>query len=174
MKAQFNLINLSNQSIKLSVNLLEAISKKKGLSDYSYNKKVIFKYSININKSQLVLNIYTDVSNKSHFNKTVLGSFVYDNSIKYSASNVLVNSKNKSDLEALVFGFLQKDFIYSIYKYKSQKSKYKTNFKLTKKNLSILNSINFLKELVSEPSNIIYPKSFVKRTLSQLSKKILI
>ena len=171
MKAQFNLINLSNQSIKLSVNLLEAISKKKGLSDYSYNKKVIFKYSININKSQLVLNIYTDVSNKSHFNKTVLGSFVYDNSIKYSASNVLVNSKNKSDLEALVFGFLQKDFIYSIYKYKSQKSKYKTNFKLTKKNLSILNSINFLKELVSEPSNIIYPKSFVKRTLSQLSKK---
>ena len=35
----------------------------------------------------------------------------------------------------------------------------------------VVNSLYFLKELVSEPSNIIYPKSFVKRSLSQMSKK---
>ncbi len=171
MKAQFNLINLPNQSIKLNVNILDRVSKKKGLSDYSYNKNVIFKYSININKSQLALNIYPDGSNKSHFYKNVLGSFVYDISIKYSATNVFVNSKDKLDLESLVFGFLQKDFIYSIYKKNSKNSKYKTNFKLSQKNRSLLNSLYFLKELVSEPSNIIYPKSFVKRSLSQMSKK---
>ena len=171
MKAQFNLINLPNQRFKLNVNLFEGTSKIKGLSEYSYNKKIIFKYSININKSQLILNIYPEGSDKSLFSQIVLGSFVYDTSEKFTVSNVLINSKNKSDLEALVFGFLQKDFIYSIYKNKSKNSKYKTNFKLSKKNFSLLNSINFLKELVSEPSNIIYPKSFVERTLSQLNTK---
>ena len=153
------------------VDIINTVSKKKGLSEYSYNKKVIFKYSININKSQLVLNIYPEGSNKSHFYKNVLGSFVYDISIKYSATNVFVNSKDKLGLESLVFGFLQKDFIYSIYKKNSKNSKYKTNFKLSQKNRSLLNSLYFLKELVSEPSNIIYPKSFVKRSLDHMSKK---
>ena len=35
----------------------------------------------------------------------------------------------------------------------------------------MLKSINFLKELVTEPSNIIYPNSFSKRTQSQVNKK---
>ena len=67
MKAQFNSINLSNQSIKLYVDLLDKISHKKGLTDYIYNKIVIFKYSINIIKSQFILNIYTDASKKKPF-----------------------------------------------------------------------------------------------------------
>ena len=32
-------------------------------------------------------------------------------------------------------------------------------------------TINFLKELVTEPSNIIYPTSFTKKTLTQINKK---
>ena len=68
-------------------------------------------------------------------------------------------------------GFLQKDFIYSIYKKNSILTKYKTNFKLSQNYHSLLKSINFLKELVTEPSNIIYPKSFSKRTQSQVNKK---
>ena len=39
-----------------------------------------------------------------------------------------------------------------------------------KNNSEKLKSINFLKELVSEPSNIIYPQSFVKRTEKQINK----
>ena len=171
MKAQFNSIILPNQSIKLSVKLDSKISNIKGLSDFKYNKKTIFKYSIILKESQLFASIYPENSHNNHFKKTVLGSFVYDLSLKYSASEVTINANNKSDLDYLVFGFMQKDFIYSIYKNNSKKSKYKTNFKLTKNNLSLLNSINFLKELVSEPSNIIYPTSFVKRTQNQLNKK---
>ena len=171
MKAQFNLINIPNQSIKLSVNLIKKKSTKKGLSDYTYNNQVIFKYSINLKNSIVLLTIYYENSNKNHFNRIVLGSFVYQTAMKFSVSTILVNSDSKSDLESLVFGFLQKDFIYSIYKNNSKKSKFKTNFKLSKNNLSLLNSINFLKELVSEPSNIIYPTSFVKRTIKQLDKK---
>ena len=43
MKAQFNSIILPNQSIKLSVKLDSKISNIKGLSDFKYNKKTIFK-----------------------------------------------------------------------------------------------------------------------------------
>ena len=57
MKAQFNLINLPNQSIKLNVNILDRVLKKK-VYLIILIKNVIFKYSININKSQLALNIY--------------------------------------------------------------------------------------------------------------------
>ena len=170
MKAQFNSINLSNQSIKLNVSLDEKKSNKKDLSNYTYNKVIIFNYSINLQNSQINLNIYNKTSNKSYFYKIVLGSFVYQTAVKFSSSIIIVNSKNKSDLDSLVFGFLQKDYIYSLYKHKSKKSLYKTNYKLPNNFFSLLNSINFLKELVSEPSNIIYPTSFVKRTMSQINK----
>ena len=170
MKAQFNSINLSNQSIKLYVNLDDKSSNKKGMSNYTYNNINIFKYNLNIQNSQINLNIYNKTSNKSYFYKIVLGSFVYQTAVKFSSSIIIVNSKNKSDLDSLVFGFLQKDYIYSLYKHKSKKSLYKTNYKLPNNFFSLLNSINFLKELVSEPSNIIYPTSFVKRTMSQIKK----
>ncbi len=171
MKAQFNLINLPDQSIKLSVILSDNQSNKKGLSNYTYNKEIIFKYFISLKNSEIEICIYPQKVRNNHFNKIVIGSFVYDLSIKFSASNININANNKSNLESLVFGFLQKDFIYSTYKNKSKKSKYKTNFKVSKNYTSLLNSLNFLKELVSEPSNVIYPSSFVKRTQSQLSKK---
>ena len=171
MKAQFNLINIPNQSIILSVNILGKTSKKKGLVHYTYNKITIFKYSIYIKNSQFVLDIFQEVRGNDHFNKTVLGSFIYDISVKYSISEIFINTSNKLDLDLFVYGFLQKDFIYSNYKKNSQNSKYKTNFKLSKKFLSLINSINFLKELVTEPSNIIYPTSFAKRTQSQINKK---
>ncbi len=171
MQAQFNLINKSNQSIKLSINIIDKYNNQKGLSEYTYNKIIIFRYLINVENSQINLNIYPEKNSKNHFYKTIAGSFIYDNAIKYSITQININANKKSDLEALVYGFLQKDFLYSVYKKNSSFNKFKTNFKLSKKYSSLLNSINFLKELVSEPSNIIYPKTFVKRTLGQISKK---
>ena len=90
---------------------------------------------------------------------------------KYSISNIDINTKLKKDLDPLVYGFLQKDFIYSIYKKNSKLTKYKTTFKLSSNYQSLLKSLNFLKELVTEPSNIIYPTSFSKRTQSKVNKK---
>jgi leucyl aminopeptidase len=171
MKAQFNLINLPNQSIKLSVNISIKSSKKKGLAKYSYNKIVIFKYLAYLKNSQFILDLYTESLNPTHFYKSVVGSFLYDFSIKNSISEIVLNSENKLDLNPIVYGFLQKDFVYSFYKHNSKKSKFKTSFKLSKKYSTLLKSLNFLKELVSEPSNVIYPVSFAKRTLGQIDKK---
>ncbi len=170
MKAQFNLINKPNQSIKLLVDVTDKTSSKKDLQDYKYNKIVIFKYSLVLKNSHYVLNIYTNNTSKNHFEKTILGSFIYDNSIKYSISQIIINTNKKIDLDPLVYGFLQKDFIYSIYKKNSTNTKYRTTFNLSNNYKSLLNSINFLKELVTEPSNIIYPVSFAQKTHSQINK----
>ena len=87
MKAQFNLINLPNQSIKLSVFINNETAKKKGLNEYKYNNKTIFKYLIEIKNSIYQFHIYPQ-NNNNHFTKTILGSFIYDNSIKYSISQI--------------------------------------------------------------------------------------
>ncbi len=171
MKAQFNLINISNQRFKLLVNILDKGSPKKGLLDYKYNNFVIFKYYLKLENSRFVLNIYKTNSKINHFNRVVLGAFVYDISLKYSISSITIESNNKLILQSLAFGFLQKDFIYTKYKSKSKFSKFKTNYKLSNNNQTLLDSIKYLKELVSEPSNVIYPASFVKRTQKYIDKK---
>ena len=95
---------------------------------------------------------------------------MHDYSVKFEAARVDIFSEDQNLLDNVVIGFQQKDFIYSIYKKNSLKEKFKTSYKLNKNNNQKLKSINFLKELVSEPSNIIYPESFVKRTEKQINK----
>ena len=153
------------------MNILDKGSPKKGLLDYKYNNFVIFKYYLKLENSRFVLNIYKTNSKINHFNRVVLGAFVYDISLKYSISSITIETNNKLILQSLAFGFLQKDFIYTKYKSKSKFSKFKTNYKLSKNNQTLLDSIKFLKELVSEPSNVIYPASFVKRTQKYIDKK---
>ena len=99
-----------------------------------------------------------------------MGSFIHDYSIKFEASEVDIFCEDLDLLDNVVIGFQQKDFIYSIYKKNSLKEKFKTSYKYKKNNSHKLKSVNFLKELVSEPSNIIYPESFVKRTEKQINK----
>ena len=130
----------------------------------------IFDYSILLDNSQI--NVFLYPSNKllSLFHKSVMGSFIHNYSLKFEASQVDIFCEDQNLLDNVVIGFKQKDFIYSVYKKNSLKEKFKTSYKLNKNNNHKLESINFQKELVSEPSNIIYPESFVKRTEKQIKK----
>jgi len=170
MKAQFNLIKSANQSIKISFKILKSISNKKKFKPFSYNKETIFDYSISLNNSQIDISIHPSFKTLSLFHKNVMGSFIHDYSVKFEASQVDIDCEDQNLLNSVIIGFKQKDYIYSIYKKNSSKEKFKTSFKLNKNNSEKLKSINFLKELVSEPSNIIYPQSFVKRTKKHLNK----
>ena len=78
MKAQFNSINLPNQSIKLNVYLENKSSNKKGLSNYTYNKITIFKYIINIQNSQINLNIFTKNSDRPFLFDDLLKRFTFN------------------------------------------------------------------------------------------------
>ena len=170
MSAQFNLIKLPNQNIKICFVILKSISNKKKFKSFSYNKEPIFNYLISINNSQIDISIHPSVNLLTQFHKKAMGSFMYDYSVKFEASKVDIVCDDHDLLDNVIMGFHQKDFIYSIYKKNSSKEKFKTSYKLKKNNNEKLKSINFLKELVSEPSNIIYPDSFVKRTEKQINK----
>ncbi len=170
MKLQFNSINNSNQSIKLSVFFLEKSPKKNNFKSFSYNNSEIFKYKLSLEGSKILISIFS-ILNSSIFKTKVIGSFIYDISNKYSVTEIEINSSNKLLLDNIFLGFKQKDFIYAIYKKNTKKNIFKSNYKTSNKNLNILESINFLKELVSEPSNIIYPEAFAIRTKKNINKK---
>ena len=171
MKAKFISLSKSNQSIILSIDILDKSTKKNDYQSFKYNNVELFKYSFHISKSQLNFLILPSLANKKDFYQKIIGSFIFDQSIKYSATQITVNCINKHLLEDVVFGFVQKDYIYSVYKSDSKNSKYKTSFKLSKNHIQLLKSINYLKQLVSEPSNIIYPESFVSLAQKNFNKK---
>ena len=148
----------------------------KSFKKYEYNNSVIFFYFVKIDNNSVNVEI--------HFNKdfknlqlNVIGAFIFDLASKYQASDININydGLNKSILDNLYFGFKRKDFIFNEYLNNSQKEQFKSNFKLSAKNSSLLKSINFMKLLVSLPSNILYPKSYcelIKKNID--SKKITI
>ena len=161
MNAKFNSLNKSNQSIILSINISDRPSKDKKFESFKYDNKEIFKYFFYISNSKLNFLISPSSSNKKTFHQKIVGSFIFDQSIKYSATEIIIDCSNKPLLEDIVFGFIQKDYIYSVHRSGSKNTKYKTSFKLSKNHTHLLKSIAYLKQLVSEPSNIIYPETFV-------------
>ena len=178
MKLQFNSINKSNQSIKLSAQILHKLPKANKYQLYKYNDLDFFKYFVQIKQSRILVSIFPLQDVNILFSMKLIGSFIYDLANKYSSTQVDINSYNKNILNNIALGFSQKDFSYSIYKKGSKKSNFKSQFKMSLKNSNLLKSINFLKELVSEPSNVIYPESFAERTkkninLSNVDIKIL-
>ena len=170
MNAQFIVIKPPNQNIKVRVKILKSTSNKKKFKSFSYNLESIFSYLISINNSLIDITLYPSIKSLSQFHKNVIGSFIHDTSVKFEATQIDIDCEDKNLLDNIVIGFQQKNFIYSIYKNNSLKEKYKTSYKCKKDKSHKLDSINFLKELVSEPSNIIYPESFVKRTEKHINK----
>ena len=169
MKAQFNSINKSNQSIILSSEILNKLSTKLKYHSYTYNNFEVFKYFTFIKESKILIHIYPSFKLNSSFYSKIIGSFIYNMSNKYSANQIEINSSDKILLNNIAFGFSQKDFIYSVYKKGSKKSYFKTTYKNSPENSNLLQSINFLKELVSEPSNIIYPDTFTSRAKKNIN-----
>ncbi len=171
MIINFKNLKRTNHNINLTVNLLDKKSLKKNLLSFDYNKITIFKYQISLMKSEIVINIYPENEYKISFYKNITGAFIYDRSSEFKCSQVKISFQNKKIIDDVVLGFCQKDYIFCKYKKSAPTYNYKTNYKLSKLNIAKLSSINFLKELVSEPSNILYPESFSKRVIKNLNNK---
>ena len=169
MKVQFNSLNKSNQSIKLSLEILKKLSTKSKHQSFLYNNFEVFKYFILIKESKILIQIHPSSKFNNSFYTKLIGSFIYDMSNKFSANQIEIKCFDNILLNNIVFGFCQKDFIYSIYKKGSKKSYFKTTFKNSSENSNLLQSIIFLKELVSEPSNIIYPDTFTTRAKKNIN-----
>ena len=171
---KFILTNRSNQNIKLLVQihkLNEQNEQKDSLSTFVYNNKSIFKYALSIKNSSLNLSIH--IIHESIFDLNLIGGFIY-NSVTNNIlpKQIVFNHSDNKLINHIIFGFFRKQFLFD--KYISNKNLdrlYKLNKKLDQRNQNLLDSINFLKTLVSEPSNVIYPDTFVKFTLKNLNKR---
>ena len=173
MKISFKSNNKNIFKFILDVDL-EIKEPNKSYKKYNYNNSVIFYYFIRIVDEKINIKILIAKDFKNLYLQFI-GAFIFDLSSKYQASLINANYKgsNTKILDNLYFGFKRKDYIYNEYLSNSKKEQFQSNFKLSSKNSSLLESINFMKLLVSLPSNILYPKTycdFIKKNIN--SKKI--
>ena len=137
---------------------------------------------LNINPFQKVIIIKIEDSNLSLDNEKKGAKFLDFikknglNSLTFLESNILKQNKKKFEINEFIHGLKLK--FYNFNKYKSNKKTYKIDLdililenkiKINKKLESLIEGINFTKELVSEPGNILHPDEYAKR-LKNLSK----
>ena len=138
-------------------------------NNYKQNKII----SLNQNIDEKIIIIFVAKPIKE-LESEKLGAKFYD----YIKSNELMEvhitspeNKNILDLNSFIHGAELKSYEFNLYK--SKKNNKIINLILDKKNINqkvkkfeaILNGVNFTRDLVSEPGNILHPDEYVKRLL---------
>ena len=185
--------SLKNKAIFLTKE--SKISDFKGIFDNETNEKIIsfLKNStktkenkisaLNLDFDQKVIIIFL-VKKNDFFQSEKMGAQFYDYLKRDNVNNVLIYGSNfssvidKLEFESFLHGAELKSYEFNLYK--SKKNNKIINFNIliqknqnnkeTKKKLNaLLNGVNFTKDLVSEPGNILHPDEYAKR-LSGLKK----
>ena len=159
---------------KINIKVSNLIKKNKSLKE----NKI---YSLNQDFDQKLIVIFlSKASNELEFEK--LGASFYDFLKRNELSDIYINtleydkskSKNLILLNSFIHGAELKSYNFNLYK--TKKSEIKINIGLNKKNFqknknldAVLSGVNFTRDLVSEPGNILHPDEYTKR-LIQLKK----
>ena len=164
-----NIGNLLNSSEK---NLL-----KKSLKNTNKKKEI---FSFDINHNQKII-FYSSKYNNGSYEKDGAKLYEFFKKENLNKINILgdtIDDKNTIKcLHELLHGMKLKSYIFNKYLTKKNSeilhinviSKKKTDSKLIKKFNAIEKGVNFTKDLVSEPGNILHPDEYAKR-LTQLKK----
>ncbi len=166
-----------NSEIKDISNLL-SISEtnlfKKNLKN-NIKKKEIFSFDINHNQKII---IYTLKNEKDTYEKTGAKLFQYFKNESLNKIHIfgdtIEDNKSLNSLHELIHGMKLKSYYFERYLTKKDSqilninviSKKKINTELIKKLSSIEKGVNFTKDLVSEPGNILHPDEYAKRIAS--------
>ncbi len=135
-------------------------------------------FTLNIDFDEKVIVIYlTRVNNQLNFEK--LGAKFFDFINKNEISEIYINSpkietqkdKNLSFFNSFIHGAQLKSYEFTLYKSKNLNKR--INFFVNKKDYSeknnkldaVLNGVNFTRDLVSEPGNILHPDEYARRLL---------
>ncbi len=150
---------------------------KKNLKNNNKKKEI---FSFDISHSQKII-IYSIKNNKSSFEKNgakLLEFFKNQNLTKiHIFGDTIENSNNVKCLHELIHGMKLKSYMFDKYLTKKNSenininviSKMKIDLKLIKNLNAIEKGVNFTKDLVSEPGNVLHPDEYAKR-LVQLRK----
>jgi len=181
----------SKANIALFLAKESKISDFKGIFDDHNNQKILnfLKKNIKTKKNIIAsLNLEFDqkltlilVVNKNEPKEAEkLGAQFYDHIKKNEIENVSIfgtnypSVKNKIKLDEFLHGAELKSYKFSLYKTKKANKIININVLRSKNNLdkkiknklhSILQGVNFTKDLVSEPGNILHPDEYAKRIL---------
>ena len=183
--------NGSAKNIAIFLAKESKISDFKGIFDDKINKKILnfLKNNKNTKKNKITtLNLEIDqklililIANKNdQIQSEKLGAKFYDNITANEVSDILILGSNSSSvknniiLNSFIHGAELKSYQFNLYKSKKNnkiinfsilKSKNQLNTKIKYNLDAILNGVNFTKDLVSEPGNILHPDEYAKRLL---------
>ena len=161
--------SLSNIILFIKINI-ENINKS-NLKSFKINNELIFNYSIKTKSTGIEVTIFIKTL-PGPLNSNYIGAFIFDFSQKLIFSKISIQTKSKDVSDFINFGFIRKDFIFNKYLSKAKSSQFKLQGRLSKYSNSLNNSIVMLKNLVSEPSNILYPESYADFIKDNLAKRL--
>ena len=162
----------SNQNIKLVCNILETNKfDQSKYNKFEYNNTLFFFNKIEVKNNSINLDIVIQFKDNKKFSKNFIGFYIFDIACKYNVSEIDIFFKNEALINKTIFEFLQKDFIFNKYLKNSKQRKFKTKYNLIGDYKNILSSLEFLKMLVSEPSNVLYPDSFSNIVKNKINNK---
>tara|TARA_S200000501_G_C20832800_1_gene748033 strand:- start:623 stop:2086 length:1464 start_codon:yes stop_codon:yes gene_type:complete len=136
-------------------------------------------YSLNLDFDQKIIIILL-IKNNDFFQSEKIGAKFYDYANNNNIHELIIfgsnfsSVKNNLNFESFLHGAELKSYEFNLYK--SKKNNKSINFNIwLKKNLNdksrkkklnaLLNGVNFTKDLVSEPGNILHPDEYVNRLL---------
>ena len=165
-----NLDKISTNIILFTKINIENINKS-NLKSFKINNELIFNYSIKTKSTGIEVTIFIKTL-PGPLNSNYIGAFIFDFSQKLIFSKISIQTKSKDVSDFINFGFIRKDFIFNKYLSKAKSSQFKLQGRLSKYSNSLNNSIVMLKNLVSEPSNILYPESYADFIKDNLAKRL--
>ena len=169
---KFEIKNLSNLLNSSQVNLL-----KKNLKNNT-KKKEIFSFDLSHNQKIIIFSVKNN-NDSCEKNGAKLYEFLKNENLNkiYIYGDTIENSNNIKCLHELIHGMKLKSYIFDKYLTKKNSeilniniiSKKKIDLKLIKNLSAIEKGVNFTKDLVSEPGNVLHPDEYARR-LKQLNK----
>ena len=181
-----NLVLFSDEDFKIFNLKILGLSNNGLISDLIQNNKDKKKeiLHLNINKKQNLLVVKLNKNQVSLENEK-LGAKFFDfvdtnliNDLTFLGQNFSEKNLNQNFIDEFFHGIGLKSYQFKRYKSKKDSKELKINILIKGKNLkldsanrfkSLLSGINFTKDLVSEPGNILHPDEYAKR-LSSLKK----
>ena len=169
---KFEIKNLSNLLNSSQVNLL-----KKNLKNNT-KKKEIFSFDLSHNQKIIIYSVKNNNDSYEKNGAKLYGFLKNENLSKiYIYGDTIENSNNIKCLHELIHGMKLKSYTFDKYLTKKNSeilniniiSKKNIDIKLIKNLSAIEKGVNFTKDLVSEPGNVLHPDEYARR-LKQLNK----
>jgi leucyl aminopeptidase len=195
LKKQNNVVLFVNSDLDLKILDFGPINKyqnliKENLDLNKKNIKTFFSFNISPTLKIIIIKIndikLSNVNEKlgAKFFKYIKQNIIFD--ISFLGSNIKnFTNLHENFFDQFIFGISIKSYQFNIYKTKKDFKKYQINIhgnlklnfqKKNNKYSSLLEGLNFTKDLVSEPGNVLHPDEYVNRIkkLKSLGLKITI